>query len=69
MTIPKKKIPPVKKTVQPDSHWTRVAKEIGAAAAMAALPILLNYIAEALVKAQEAARQPPDGGVRKTNAS
>lgn len=39
-----------KRRVKPGSHWARTAKEIGAAAALAALPILANSLAQSLAK-------------------
>ena len=65
MTTLKKKPPAATKTVQHESYWSRTAKEIGTAAAMAALPIIMNSIAEVIEKhARESEREKTRGKSR-----
>ena len=62
MTASKKKTSSAKKSTMADSYWARTAKEIGTAAAMAALPILMNSIAELIEKhTQPPAPEKPSG--------
>ncbi len=49
MTAAKKKTS-THKSPKHESYWARTAKEIGTAAAMAALPIIMNSIAEVIEK-------------------
>ena len=65
MTATQKKTSSAKKTTPAESYWARTAKEIGTAAAMAALPILMNSIAEVIEKhTQPPAPEKPAGKTR-----
>jgi hypothetical protein len=65
MTALKKKAPSAKKPPDRDSYWTRAAKEIGAAVALAALPIIIKTASEALARSAEKREAKKRAGLKR----
>jgi hypothetical protein len=68
MTARKNKPLPGKPAPPSESHWTRAAKEIGAAVALAALPIIIKTASEALERSAEKRAEKQKAGRAKKPA-